>query len=172
MFFIARGTQAALQEYRPKPQISGTYALHGSLEDRRDRFFSLSGTLDIDSLGDISGEASARRVDGRTAGAGSCDVIIDGSYKRTQDAQIIDGTIGIIPVYGHCGELGELGSWHLDIVRGPKPGNIDLFQRAQSAPWFVGLARPESAPFDSGFDVGQRENKSEARSATGFSDGG
>jgi hypothetical protein len=71
-------------------------------------------------------------------------LMIEGSYKRTQDSQIVDGIIEVIPVDGSCAmRLNKFQSWRIDIIPGPMLGDFDLVQRSQSAPWFVGVAKPK-----------------------------
>lgn len=142
--FITPGAHAAIVGPWFSPWLSGSSAFRGSFQDRQGRFFSFSGTLDFDWLGDISGEASAHRRGGETASGTSCHTMIEGSYKRTQDSQIVDGIIEVIPVDGSCGmRLNKFHSWRIDIIPGPMLGDFDLVQRPQSAPWFVGVAKPK-----------------------------
>ena len=142
--FITSGAYAARVWPWFSPRLSESYAFRGSFQDRQGRFFSFSGTLDFDWLGDISGEASAHRRGGETASGTSCPTMIEGSYKRTQDSQIVDGIIEVMPVDGSCGmKLNKFHSWRIDIIPGAVLGNFDLVQRSQSAPWFVGVAKPE-----------------------------
>ncbi len=141
---VTPGAHAATVRPWPLLRFAGNYAFRGSIQDRQGRFFSLSGTLDFDWLGDISGEVSAHRRGGKTPSGTSCDAMIEGSYKRTQDPQIVDGIIEVIPVDGSCGlSLTKVHSWTIDIMPGSMRGDLDFVQRSQSSPWFVGVAKPE-----------------------------
>lgn len=142
--FITRGAHAATVRPWFSRRLGEIYTFRGSFQDPQGQFFSLSGTLDFDWLGDISGEASAHRLGDETVSGAPCHAMIEGSYKRTQDPQIVDGIMEVIPVDGSCGmSLNKVHSWRIDILPGSMPGDFDLVQRSQSSPWFVGVAKPE-----------------------------
>jgi hypothetical protein len=63
---VTPGARAATVRPWPSLRFAGNYAFRGSIQDRQGRFFSLSGTLDFDWLGDISGEVSAHQRGGET----------------------------------------------------------------------------------------------------------
>lgn len=143
--FAAPGAYAGMYSVSPA-QISGNYAFHGSAEDHRGRLVSLSGDLSLDWLGDISGEALASRSHAFVAG--SCDVLIDGSYTHTKDPQIVAGTIRITPGYGNCSTgFSKRRIWRVDIVSGTRIGRLELIPQRQSRRFFEAVATRESNSF-------------------------
>jgi hypothetical protein len=102
------------------------YTLRGFIEDSAGHYVSLSGSLNFDWLGDISGEGSIHRHGPRLSNEGSCHVMIEGTYKPTIDPLVVAGSITFVPVYGDCSEeLGRKRNLRISIVRAA-PGELDL----------------------------------------------
>jgi hypothetical protein len=120
------------------------YTLRGFLEDSPGHYMSLSGSLNFDWLGDISGEGSIHRDGRRLSNEGSCHVLMEGTYKPTKDPLVMVGSITFVPVYGDCSEgLGRDRSWTISIVR-EAPGELDLGQNPVSGREFTAVATRET----------------------------
>jgi hypothetical protein len=126
-------------------RLSGLYTFSGSLEYLRGQYMSFSGSLNFDSLGDISGEASSRRIGQHVRSTGSCHLLMEGTYKPTKDPFVMAGSIRFMPIYGDCNdELGRDRNWTISIMRGVKSGLLDLSHNSVSGRRFVGVATREA----------------------------
>jgi hypothetical protein len=115
------------------------YTLRGFLEDSPRHYMSLSGSLNFDWLGDISGEGSIH-----LSNEVPCHVLIEGTYKTTKDPLVKAGNITFVPVYGDCSEeLGRKRNWTISIVR-EAPGELDLSQNPVSERGFTAVASRET----------------------------
>ena len=116
--------------------LKGFYTLRGVLEDLRGHYISLSGSLDFDWLGDISGEGSLHE---HSSSGNSCHVLMKGTYESTKDPLVLVAKITLVPVYGHCSEeLDGERNWTISITRG-KPGVLVLSQNLASERWFAAV---------------------------------
>jgi hypothetical protein len=121
------------------------YTLRGFLEDSPGHYVSLSGNLNFDWLGDISGEGSIHPNGRLLSNEGSCHVLMEGTYKPTKDPLVMAGSITLVPVYGHCSEeLGRDRNWTISIVR-EAPGELDLGQNSVSGREFTAVASRQTA---------------------------
>jgi hypothetical protein len=142
----ASRTEAAATQSLTPTTLSGPYAFSGSLGNIPGQYESISGSLNLDWLGDISGQGWARRIGRGVSSEASCRILMEGTYKPTKDPLVMAGTITLIPIYGDCGgELGKQHSWMISIEPGAKSGALDLSQILASGPWFIGIATSQTA---------------------------
>lgn len=125
------------------PNLSGTYDFHGSLEAHHE-YFRESGTLTLDWLGDVSGEACMTPEPPiRALHNICCDTLIVGSYFASPNPGVSNATLTVTPVTAGCRELiGRRQTYRVNIIPGNKPNEVDLVQ--QSGEMFGALAWLES----------------------------
>jgi hypothetical protein len=145
LMMVSRTDAAATQSLTPT-RLSGRYLFSGSLGNLPGQYDSISGSLNLDWLGDISGQGLARRIGRGVSSEASCRILMEGTYKPTKDPLVMAGTITLIPIYGDCsGELGKQHSWTIRIEPGAKSGSLNLNQISASGPSFIGIATSETA---------------------------
>lgn len=123
--------------------LSGTYHFHGSLKNRGGRSIPVSGDLDFDWLGDISGEAVSSLSTPRRDSPPEvvCRFLIMGNYVL--DQQNYAATLTFSPVSTAC-PFRQDETLHVTIVPHHDKGAIELSQIGPGRHEFSGLARLES----------------------------
>jgi hypothetical protein len=146
LLMIASRTDAAATRSFTPMGLSGRYLFSGSLGNLPGQHDSISGSLNLDWLGDISGQGWVRRIGGGISSEASCRILMEGTYKPTKDPLVMAGTITFIPIYGDCGgELVKQHAWTISIEPGAKPGALNLSEISPSGPWFMGIATTATA---------------------------
>jgi hypothetical protein len=115
--------------------LSGTYQFQGTLKNVGGRSVAISGDLDFDWLGDISGEALAS-TGRRHSPDANCNLLLMGKYAPDQQSYL--ATLTLTPVTTGCGAFRHEKTLQVRIIPhdadGISPGDYEL----------SGLARMES----------------------------
>ncbi len=120
--------------------LSGTYQFQGSLKNVGPRSVPITGNLDFDWLGDISGEAVAS-MDRRHSPDANCNLLLMGNYAPDQQTYL--ATLTLVPVSTGCSFRHD-ETLQVRITPDDADRRLYLNQVKPGHPEFAGVAKMES----------------------------
>jgi hypothetical protein len=120
--------------------LSGTYEFQGNLRNVDGRPVAISGNLDFDWLGDISGEALAS-LGRRHSPDANCNLLVMGNYAPDQQTYL--ATLTLTPVTTGC-PFRHDETLEVRITPGDAEGTLYLNQISPGHHELSGLAKMES----------------------------